>query len=70
VNGYHDEVKKRGVKTTNPFTTQWWGDRTFVVSDPYGYEIWFYNSKITGSLQRVENPVLKPLSPDLVNGFF
>ena len=44
VNGYHDEVKKRGVRITNPLTTQWWGDRTFVVSDPYGYEIWFYEN--------------------------
>ncbi len=44
VNRYHDEVKNRGVKITNPLTTQWWGDRTFVVSDPYGYEIWFYEN--------------------------
>lgn len=42
VDKYHDEVKKRGVKITAPLGTQWWGDRTFKVVDPYGYELWFY----------------------------
>jgi uncharacterized glyoxalase superfamily protein PhnB len=30
------------VKITDPLTLQWWGDRTFKVLDPNGYEIWFY----------------------------
>jgi PhnB protein len=42
VDGYHDQVKKKGVKISDPLTMQWWGDRTFKVLDPNGYEIWFY----------------------------
>ncbi len=42
VKAYHDELERRGVKLTSPLTTQWWGDRTFTVMDPYGYEIWFH----------------------------
>src|SRR5262245_22721854 len=41
VTAYHNDVKKRGVGITNPLTDQWWGDRTFTVMDPYGYQIWF-----------------------------
>jgi uncharacterized glyoxalase superfamily protein PhnB len=44
VDGYHDELKKRKVRITDPLTTQWWGDRTFKVLDPNGYEIWFYET--------------------------
>ena len=42
VDAYHDELKERGVKITSPLTTQWWGDRTFTITDPYGYQIWFH----------------------------
>jgi len=42
VDSLHDEVRKRGVRATLPLETQWWGDRTFAVMDPYGYQIWFY----------------------------
>ncbi len=42
VDTYHDELKERGVKITSPLTTQWWGDRTFTITDPYGYQIWFH----------------------------
>jgi uncharacterized glyoxalase superfamily protein PhnB len=42
VDRYHDRLKKAGVKITDPLTLQWWGDRTFKVLDPNGYEIWFY----------------------------
>jgi PhnB protein len=42
VNAYHHEVKTRGVMITTPLTTQWWGDRTFTVQDPYGYQLWFF----------------------------
>jgi uncharacterized glyoxalase superfamily protein PhnB len=45
VEAYHDQVKKKGVKITDPLTTQWWGDRTFKLLDPCGYEIWFYQTK-------------------------
>ena len=44
VEAYHDMLKKKGVKITDPLTTQWWGDRTFKVLDPCGYEIWFYQT--------------------------
>jgi len=44
VGAYHDTVKKNGVKITDPLTMQWWGDRTFKVLDPNGYEIWFYTN--------------------------
>ena len=44
VNAYHNQVKKQGVQITDPLTDQWWGDRTFKLIDPYGYEIWFYQT--------------------------
>jgi PhnB protein len=44
VEAYHASLKKRGVKITEGLTTQWWGDRTFKLMDPYGYEIWFYQT--------------------------
>jgi uncharacterized glyoxalase superfamily protein PhnB len=44
VGTYYDQVKKRGVSITDPLTTQWWGDRTFKVKDPAGYEVWFYQT--------------------------
>jgi uncharacterized glyoxalase superfamily protein PhnB len=40
----HEAVSKKGVKVTLPLETQWWGDRTFAVMDPYGYQIWFYQT--------------------------
>jgi uncharacterized glyoxalase superfamily protein PhnB len=42
VEAYHDQLEKAGVKVTSPLTTQWWGDRTFTIQDPYGYQLWFY----------------------------
>ena len=45
VEAFHDQIKKKGVKVTDPLTTQWWGDQTFKVLDPCGYEIWFYQTK-------------------------
>lgn len=44
VDALHEEVRKRGVGVTLPLETQWWGDRTFAVMDPYGYQIWFYQT--------------------------
>jgi uncharacterized glyoxalase superfamily protein PhnB len=44
VNEYHDQVRRRGVKVSDPLTNQWWGDRTFTVMDPFGYNIWFYQT--------------------------
>ena len=37
-------LKKSGVAISDPLTLQWWGDRTFKVLDPNGYEIWFYTN--------------------------
>ncbi len=42
VDAYHAQLKERGVKISDPLTLQWWGDKTFKVTDPYGYEVWFY----------------------------
>ena len=42
VDGYHDQLRKAGIKVTSALTTQWWGDRTFTIQDPYGYQLWFY----------------------------
>ena len=42
VDAYHAQLKERSVKISDPLTLQWWGDKTFKVTDPYGYEIWFY----------------------------
>jgi uncharacterized glyoxalase superfamily protein PhnB len=42
VEAYHDQLEKAGVAITSPLKTQWWGDRTFTVQDPYGYQLWFY----------------------------
>ena len=44
VDALHEDVRKRGVRVTLPLETQWWGDRTFAVMDPYGYQIWFYQT--------------------------
>jgi uncharacterized glyoxalase superfamily protein PhnB len=42
VDTYHAQLKERSVKFSDPLTLQWWGDKTFKVTDPYGYETWFY----------------------------
>jgi PhnB protein len=42
VDAYHDQLKGAGIRVTSPLTTQWWGDRTFTIQDPYGYQLWFY----------------------------
>jgi uncharacterized glyoxalase superfamily protein PhnB len=42
VDALHNGLKKKGVAISDPLTLQWWGDRTFKVLDPNGYEIWFY----------------------------
>jgi uncharacterized glyoxalase superfamily protein PhnB len=45
VRAFHDKVRKNGVTVTDPLSLQWWGDRTFKVLDPLGYECWFYQSE-------------------------
>jgi hypothetical protein len=35
-------VGQDGRLVVDPPKTQWWGDRTFSVRDPYGYQLWFY----------------------------
>jgi uncharacterized glyoxalase superfamily protein PhnB len=42
VDALHRGLAKKGVAISDPLTLQWWGDRTFKVQDPNGYEIWFY----------------------------
>ena len=44
VDSYHEQVQTNEVKVTDPLTDQWWGDRTFKVIDPFGYQIWFYKT--------------------------
>jgi uncharacterized glyoxalase superfamily protein PhnB len=42
VDAYHAQLQARSVKISAPLILQWWGDKTFTVTDPNGYEIWFY----------------------------
>jgi PhnB protein len=42
VDAYHDQLKGAGIRIVSPLTAQWWGDRTFTIQDPYGYQLWFY----------------------------
>lgn len=44
VDALHDRLKKKGVTFSDPPKLQWWGDRTFKVRDPNGYELWFYTN--------------------------
>ena len=44
VDDYHEQLKKKKVRITDALTNQWWGDRTFKILDPAGYEIWFYET--------------------------
>ena len=44
VDGLYNRLKKKGVGISDPLTLQWWGDRTFKVLDPNGYEVWFYTN--------------------------
>ena len=42
VDAYYRAITQHGVRL---LTTQWWGDRTFTVVDPYGYQIWFHQKQ-------------------------
>jgi uncharacterized glyoxalase superfamily protein PhnB len=42
VDALHKRLATGGIAISDPLTLQWWGDRTFKVLDPNGYEIWFY----------------------------
>ncbi len=45
VERYFEQLsEKKGVRVTEPLATHWWGDRTFKVMDPFGYEVWFYQT--------------------------
>jgi uncharacterized glyoxalase superfamily protein PhnB len=44
VEAYHKQLASKGIKIAAPLTDQWWGDRTFTVMDPFGYQIWFYET--------------------------
>lgn len=41
---YFELLKTNRIRATTPLTDQWWGDRTFTIVDPYGYQIWFYQN--------------------------
>lgn len=41
VDAYHNKVKAAGVTIADPLTDQFWGDRTFLVQHPDGYQIMF-----------------------------
>lgn len=47
VDAFHTEVSKKDVKPVEKLETQWWGDRTFAVKDPYGYTLWFFQTVTT-----------------------
>lgn len=42
VDAFHRQVTANGVPLDEPLTDQWWGDRTFKITDPNGYRIWFF----------------------------
>ncbi len=44
VEKHFELVTGNGVKPTSPLTKQWWGDLTFTLLDPYGYQIWFFQN--------------------------
>lgn len=44
VDALHEQLTKKGVPISDPLVLQWWGDRTFKVRDPNGYELWFYTN--------------------------
>lgn len=44
VDDYHRRVSGSGVTVDEPLTDQWWGDRTFKITDPNGYRIWFFTT--------------------------
>ena len=44
VDAFHERVAANGVTVDDPLTDQWWGDRTFKVSDPNGYTLWFFTN--------------------------
>src|SRR5262245_24125649 len=52
VDALHSQLAGRRVEISEPLTDQWWGDRTFVVTDPNGYRVWF--------AQHMKEPVPPP----------
>lgn len=43
VDEYHAQLKAKGLSPTDP-ENMWWGDRVFILSDPFGYRLWFYQN--------------------------
>jgi PhnB protein len=41
VDAYHNKVKAAGITIKDQLTDQFWGDRTFMVEHPDGYQIMF-----------------------------
>jgi uncharacterized glyoxalase superfamily protein PhnB len=44
VDALHEALAAKGVAISDPLVLQWWGDRTFKVLDPNGYQVWFYTN--------------------------
>lgn len=42
IDAYHARVTAAGIEAGSPPQDQFWGDRTFTVTHPDGYEIWFF----------------------------
>ena len=45
VDAHHKQSTAAGAKVVDELTDQWWGDRTYVIQDPNGYRVWFYEHK-------------------------
>lgn len=54
IDGYHNQVKAAGVKISGELTDQFWGDRTFNVAHPDGYEIMFAQPVRAVSMEEME----------------
>ena len=44
VDEYCERLKRRKIPLASPLKDQWWGDRTFTITDPFGYRLWFYET--------------------------
>ena len=44
VDDHHSATKAAGVEIVDELTDQWWGDRTYVIKDPNGYRVWFFQN--------------------------
>jgi uncharacterized glyoxalase superfamily protein PhnB len=64
VDAYHDRIAgKAGVAVVDGLTDQFWGDRTFVIRDPWGLHLWL--GQTTGAMsappEGMEVEMLQPV---------